>query len=68
MIEISDTIVQDLIDIAQNNYMVDGSYLPEGRTLMTAVTLLISLRLREDKLIQMMCEIEESVSKAREII
>jgi hypothetical protein len=68
LIEISDTVAQELINIAQNDYMIDGAYLPAGETLMKAATLLISLKLREDRLLESFCEMEQSLSKARRII
>lgn len=68
LIDISDTIAQELISIAQNDYMIDGAYLPAGETLMKAATLLTRLKIREDKLVEYICDIEQSVSKALRIV
>lgn len=61
-------LANELIEIAQNDYMIDNSYLPGGQTLIDAATLLFSYKMREDKLINMMCEIEQSISNARKIL
>jgi hypothetical protein len=58
-----DKVASDLMYEAHNNQMIDSHFTAIGETMVRAATMLRMLALREEKLLETLCDIEDRVSR-----